>query len=125
MQFALLIWFDESEVRERSPEEGLRVLQQCSDHNHELLAQGLFLSGAPLLPSATALAYNAAGEGIFSDGPFAETKEQLAGFYILDCKDRAEALEIAEHIIDAQENFRGGIEIHESIGVMGECITCF
>ena len=126
MQFVLLIYFDESEVMDRTPAERLRVLQQCVDHNRDLEARGHYVSGAPLAPSMTSTSVQTAdGEQLFSDGPFAETKEQLAGYYVLECADRDEAVRIAEEIIDAQENFRGAVEIHESIGVIGQCISCF
>jgi hypothetical protein len=126
MQFVLLIYFDESEVMERSPEERLRVLKQCAEHNRDLDRRGFYVSGAPLAPSFTAATVQTAdSEQLFSDGPFAETKEQLAGYYLLECADRDEAVRIAEEIIDAQENFRGAVEIHEAIGVTGQCISCF
>ena len=126
MQFVMLINFDESEVFGRPPEEAMRVLRQCSAHNHELLAKGEFASGAPLQPSMTATKVRGAEHDLpFSDGPFAETKEHLAGFYVIECADRSEAVRIAEEIIDAQENFRGAVEVHEAIEVTGECITCF
>ncbi len=125
MQFALLIYFDESEVLERSPDERLRVLRDCAEHNRDLDVRGYYVSGAPLQPSMTASVMQGEGRPLLSDGPFAETKEQLAGYYIVECADRDEAVRVAEEIIDAQQNFRGGVEIHEVIGVQGQCISCF
>lgn len=126
MQFVLLIHFDESEVMSRSPEERLRVLRECADHNRELAERGHYVSGAPLAPSMTATTVQTSGDQqLISDGPFAETKEQLAGYYVIECADRAEAIRIAEETIDVQKNFRGSVEIHEAIGVVGKCISCF
>ena len=72
MQFALLIYFDESEVFERSPEERLGVLRDCVEHNRDLDVRGFYVSGAPLQPSVTATVMQGEGQALLSDGPFAE-----------------------------------------------------
>ena len=65
--------------------------------------------GAPLQPTSTATTVRVRnGKTLITDGPFTETKEQLAGIYILNCKDLDEALEMAARIPDA---VFGSIEI--------------
>jgi len=66
-------------------------------------------TGEPLLPVATATTVRVRdGKTLTTDGPFAETKEQLGGFYILDCKDLDQAIAYAAKIPDAK---RGSIEV--------------
>jgi hypothetical protein len=73
------------------------------------------MGGAPLLPTSTARTVRVRkGKTLVVDGPFAETKEQLAGTYILDCKDQDEAIELATKIPDA---LYGSIEIRPLIEV--------
>jgi hypothetical protein len=71
---------------------------------------GAFLAGDALQPSATAtlVRSNGGGTPLSTDGPFAETKEQLAGFYILECADLDEAIEWAAKIPAAGD---GGVEV--------------
>ncbi len=67
------------------------------------------MGGAPLQPTSTARAIQVRkGKKLVTDGPFAETKEQLAGIYILECKNMDEAIELAARIPDA---LYGSIEI--------------
>jgi len=67
------------------------------------------MRGSPLLPTSTARTVSVRkGKTLVVDSPFAETKEQLAGTYILDCKDLDEAIELATKIPDA---IYGSIEI--------------
>jgi hypothetical protein len=63
-------------------------------------ARGVFLGSAPLKPSTTATTVRMqdGGKPLITDGPFAETKEQLAGYYVLDCKDLDEAIGYASRI---------------------------
>jgi hypothetical protein len=72
-------------------------------------AGGVLVSGAGLQPPSTATTVRLrGGERLLTDGPFAETKEQLGGFYILDCKDLDEAVELAAKIPAAQH---GSVEV--------------
>ena len=72
-------------------------------------ASGAFLSGDPLQPTHTATTVRVRnGKTLTTDGPFAETKEALGGFYVLNCKDLDEALELAAKIPGAKS---GSIEV--------------
>ena len=79
----------------------------------EMQQRGLLTGGAPLQPTSTATTVRVRdGKTLITDGPFAETKEQLAGFYILNCKDLDEAIEMASKVPDA---LSGSIEIRPVI----------
>ena len=96
MKYMLLIYGDEAllceSVREKCYEESTELV-------HDLAAKGQFLATAPLQPTATATTVRVRdGKRLVTDGPFAETKEQLAGYYTLNCKNLDEALELAAKI---------------------------
>jgi hypothetical protein len=78
----------------------------------ETRAKGIFHGAEPLHPTATATTVRIdGGRPLVIDGPFAETKEQLAGYYILDCKDLDEAIAWAARIPTACKGAAGCIEI--------------
>lgn len=80
-------------------------------------AKGVFVAAEPLPPVSGAKSLRLTqGKAVITDGPFAETREQLAGFYILDCRTEAEALEWASRIYGACANM-AGIEVRAMPGV--------
>jgi hypothetical protein len=83
--------------------------RECKDYSVGLTNQGLLLRGEPLFPVETAKTVRVReGRVAITDGPFAETKEQLAGFYLIDAASQEEALQIAAKIPPARE---GSIEV--------------
>jgi hypothetical protein len=110
MRYMMLIYSRENEAA--TPEEMRAVaaahktlMDQARDH-------GIFCAADPLQPSMTATTLRVQdGESLVTDGPFAETKEQLAGYYILDCQDLDEALAWAAKIPTACAGAAGCIEI--------------
>ncbi len=75
----------------------------------EMGARGVLQGGERLRPTTDATTVRVSGgEVLVSDGPFAETKEQMAGFYLIDCKDLDEAIEIASKVPAAQH---GTVEV--------------
>ena len=83
--------------------------RECMNCGDDLKKQGLLLSAEPLFPAATAKTVRVRnGHIAITDGPFAETKEQLAGFYLVDAPNHDEALKIAAKIPPARE---GSIEV--------------
>ena len=87
----LSIYLDESDYDGVTPEESAKVMAAYEAFGRE--AGQRIVAGDGLQPSATATTVSGQnGEPVFTDGPFAETKEQLGGFYVLDCKDLDEAL---------------------------------
>ena len=94
MQYAILIYDSETEANPAQEDMGL-----WGAYTQEISEKGLLRAGEALQPSAAATTVRIRdGKTVTTDGPFAETKEQLGGFYILDCKDLDEAIEYAAKI---------------------------
>lgn len=109
MRYMLLIYANEADFSHMASEEQEAIMQGHGTFAQEALQRGILLGGAPLQPISTARTVQVRkGKRLVTDGPFAETKEQLAGTYILDCKDMDEAIELAAKIPDA---LYGSIEI--------------
>ena len=98
MRYALLISSDES--AEISAEEYSARLAAYTAFSDEMRARGVLQDGGlRLQPTATATTVQVRqGDVVIADGPFAETKEQIAGLYLAECKDLDEALEVAAKI---------------------------
>ena len=97
MRYALLICFDENAVV--NPEEALARLAAYEAFAERMAARGVLREGVRLQPTTTATSVRVRdGDVMTADGPFAETKEQIAGFYVIDCKDLDEAIEVAAEI---------------------------
>jgi hypothetical protein len=109
MKYALTIYGDESSREGVSAEEQQATSQAYGTLTQEMESKGAMLAGEGLYPTATATTVRVRdGERSVTDGPFAETKEQLGGFYVLDCNDLDEAIEWAAKIPGAQS---GSVEI--------------
>jgi len=105
MEFLLL--FNE---RKGTPPPDEADFSAMKNYVGELRRQGVFRRGGPLAPASAGAGVRVRdGKAYVTDGPFAETKELVAGFWIIDVADRAEALEIARRCPHAQ---RGPIELH-------------
>ena len=92
MKYLLLMYDDENNPEGESPEE----LQKWFEYTEKLEKSGIMQGGEALKPSNTATTVRGKKDGFSTiDGPFAETKEQLGGFFILDAKDLDEATEWA------------------------------
>ena len=93
----LLLMYREERIWDAKPEaERVAIRQQAIDASRPLRARGVFLAGDPLLPTSTAVTVRiAGGKPVATDGPFAETKEQIAGMVILECADLDEAVQAA------------------------------
>ena len=109
MLYMLLIYGSEADYARMTQEERVALMQGHDAFANETLQRGILKGGAPLQPTSTAKTIRVRKhKKMIIDGPFAETKEQLAGTYVLDCKDRDEAIEMAAKIPDA---LFGSIEI--------------
>jgi hypothetical protein len=109
MRYALLICDEEKRQAERSEDEAGAQLAAYMAFGDEMGARGVLQGGERLQPVTTATTVRVRdGEVLTSDGPFAETKEQLGGFYLVDCKDLDEAIEVASRIPTAKY---GSIEV--------------
>ncbi len=84
----------------------------------EARRKGIFVAAEPLAPTSSATTVRVGeGKALITDGPFAETKEQLAGYYILDCKDLDEAIEWAARIPTMCKGGDGCVEIRPLPGI--------
>lgn len=83
--------------------------RECKNCGDDLRQRGVFLGGEALQPIETATSVRVRnGKALITDGPFAETKEQLAGFYLVDAENLDEAIQIAAKIPPARE---GTVEV--------------
>ena len=109
MRYLLMICTSEAEDAARSPEEVAAGTAAYTAFGEEMSARGVLEGGERLRPTTDATTVRVRdGEVLTADGPFAETKEQVAGYYLVDCKDLDEAIEVAARIPDVR---RGSIEI--------------
>ena len=98
MKYLLLMYANESEAP-KSPEELKAIADAWYVYMEEAKAAGVLLSNGGLEPSATATTVRIRdGKTLITDGPFAETHEQVGGYSLLDCKDLDDAIRWAERI---------------------------
>ena len=110
MLYAILCYNSEEIVYSWSQEEDDKVMADLDVVHQKLHAQGRLGPALRLLPTTAAPSLHRAG-GLITDGPFVETKEQLLGFYVVECKDLEEALETAKDLTKANPGSGGGYEI--------------
>ena len=109
MQYALLIYANEVEYERRSPEDAKKTLAEYFQLNDELKANKQFCVAERLESVSTATTVRVKdGKVLKTDGPFAETREQLGGFYIVEAKDLDEAVRLAARIPGART---GSVEV--------------
>src|SRR5262249_47309768 len=106
MKYILLVYTDEKVWTEAERE---HCITESTALTHELHRQGKYLGASPLHPVATATSVRVrAGKRQVTDGPFAETREQLGGFFLIDAANLDEAIDIAGRIPGAT---KGTIEV--------------
>src|SRR5262245_36183186 len=99
MQYLLMCGIEERRWEALLEAERARIMDEYGTLVHELKASGRLLGGAKLDGSASAVTVRLqGGKTVVTDGPFAETKEQLGGYHLVECKDRDEAIAIARRI---------------------------
>ncbi len=112
MKYMLLIYMDEQLLNEDERE---HCYGESTELAHQLIAKGQFLATAPLQPTSTATSVRIRdGKRLVTDGPFAETREQLGGFFMVDARDLDEAIGIASRIPGARV---GTVEIRPVIEI--------
>ena len=108
MRYLALI-YEEPPAAEPDPAETEAMLAEYGAFTRDIAERGVLQGGEALQPVSTATTVRVReGHVLTTDGPFAETKEHLGGFYLLDCRDLDEAIELAARIPGAQF---GSIEI--------------
>jgi hypothetical protein len=99
MRYLLICYFNEDLWTSLPAAQRESILQEYQDLMQETARNGKLRDGAQLKPTNTATTVRGNnGKAVFTDGPFAETKEQLGGYHLLECKDLDEAMSIASRI---------------------------
>ena len=112
MRYMLLVYTVENEMARSSEEQMGKIRDGHWAVMDETSAKGILRGAEPLAPTTTATTVrHQNGKTVVIDGPFAETKEQLAGYYILDCKDLDEAISYAARIPTGCGGQSGSIEV--------------
>ena len=99
MKYLLLLYQDARILEGRSPEESARIYGEYMDYTSRIHRNGNYVAGEALQPISTARTVRQRnGKMLTTDGPFAETKEQLGRFYLVEAKDLDEAIQLASGI---------------------------
>jgi len=114
MKYMLLVYLDENAMTD---EERAQCYVESAQLTRDLSSSGHYLDAGPLHSVATATSVRVrGGRRVVTDGPFAETREQLGGYYLIEAKDLDEAIGIAEKIPPATV---GTIEIRPVLEISG------
>jgi hypothetical protein len=120
MKYMLLIYNDEQDWARREEVEQQRIMKEAAQLLERVAPMGKRLANAPLHPTSTATSVRVIdGEQLVTDGPFAETHEQLAGFVLIDADNLNEAIGIAGQLAAAKWGtieIRPVIDLPESFG---------
>ena len=109
MQYLLMIYRNEAELGKMSPAERKQMTAEYGTFTQSIIQSGHFKAGDGLQPTTTATTVRVReGKTLTTDGPFAETREQLGGYYLIDAKDLDTALAVAARIPGAKT---GSIEV--------------
>lgn len=114
MKYMLLIYGEEQSWTESERE---ACYAESIELTKELITLGKFLGASPLLPVSTAASVRVrGGHPTITDGPFAETREQLGGYFLIEARDQQEAIAIATRIPGAR---KGTVEVRPVIELPG------
>jgi hypothetical protein len=114
MKYMLLIYSDENAWTQDERE---HCFAESTQLTHELNAQGKYLAAAPLQPVALATSVRVRnGKRLVTDGPFAETREQLGGYFLIEAQHLDQAIEVAGRIPGAR---KGTVEVRPVLELAG------
>ena len=109
MKYLCLVYHDETKVAAMPASEYASIMRDVLAYREELRLRGHYIASSPLQPVRTAATIRVReGKASITDGPFAETKEQLGGFYLIEARDLNEALRLASEMPPARI---GSIEV--------------
>jgi hypothetical protein len=114
MKYILLIHDEEKAWGKFSEDERQKLMAEYRQLSEQLKASGQYVSGSQLAPTSSATSVRVReGKRVVTDGPFAETREQLGGYYLVEAKDLDEAIGLAARIPSARF---GTIEVRPLVG---------
>ena len=117
MKYMLLVHHDEISFAQRPEHERKGMLQESVQLANQLYAGGKYLNAAPLHPTSNTTCVRVRdGKRLVTDGPFAETREQIGGYFLVEAKDLQEAVDIAARIPGARI---GTVEVRPVTEVAG------
>ena len=120
MRYMMLIYSRET-PEGAGPEDALQLRAAHRKVMEEAVRKGVLRGAEPLSPTTTATTVRMQdGKALVTDGPFAETKEQLAGYYIIDCENLDEAIEWAAKIPTGCKGLQGCIEVRPMPGLRAD-----
>jgi hypothetical protein len=109
MKYLCLIYDDEKMIADMSKADGDAFMGEYFAYTNDIKASGHYVAGEALQPVSTATTVRIRnGKVSTTDGPFAETKEQLGGYYLVEAKDLNEAIQVAQRIPSAR---LGSVEV--------------
>src|SRR5688572_20770089 len=118
MKYMLLTYLNEKVWLGMSPEEQQQEMSKCAPHIEKLLGTNKLIAGAPLHPTSTATTIRMRdGKRILTDGPFAETREQLGGYTLIEADNLDDAIAIASGFIADSE--LASIEVRPIVDLSG------
>jgi hypothetical protein len=119
MKYMLLIYGDEHGWDTLTETQRQQIIEKTRGQTEQLKSSGQHLVSAPLPPTSRATSVRVRdGKRLVTDGPFAETKEQLGGFYLIDAKNLDEAIAIAADHLAARRGW-GTVEIRPVLEIAG------
>ena len=117
MKFMLIVHHDEEAFQKIEKDKRQQMLAESVELTHQLHAAGQYLSASPLQPVATAVMVRVReGKPLVTDGPFIETHEQIAGYFLVNAQDLNEAIRIATRVPGARI---GTVEVRPLIEITG------
>src|ERR1700743_603604 len=109
MQYLLMIYRSEAELLKKSDAERVKIAADYGTYTQSIIQSGHFKAGDGLQPTTTATTVRVReGKILTTDGPFAETREHLAGYYLVEAKNLDEAIGLAARIPNAKD---GSVEV--------------
>lgn len=121
MKYMLLVHHEEEAFNKIPEAKREQMLEESVALTHQLHANGQYLSASPLHPAATAVIVRVReGRQFVTDGPFVETREQIAGYFLVDAKDLNEAISIATRVPGARIGTVEVRPVREVAGLPGE-----
>ncbi len=117
MKFMLIVHHNEEAFQKIAKDKQQQMLAESIELTHQLHAAGQYLSASPLQPAATAVMVRMReGKPLVTDGPFIETREQIAGYFLINARNLNEAVSIAGRVPGARI---GTVEVRPLIEISG------